>query len=41
MINQLLNRLVLICTENNEAKDFFANLVLQELVVRLMRCLMR
>jgi hypothetical protein len=23
MITQLLNRLVLICTENNEAKDFF------------------
>jgi AraC family transcriptional regulator len=37
MINQLLNRLILICTENNEAKDFFANLVLQELVVRLMQ----
>jgi len=37
MINQLLNRLMLICTENNEAKDFFANLVLQELVVRLMQ----
>jgi AraC family transcriptional regulator len=37
MINQLLSRLVLICTENNEAKDFFANLVLQELVVRLMQ----
>jgi AraC family transcriptional regulator len=37
MITQLLNRLVLICTENNEAKDFFANLVLQELVVRLMQ----
>lgn len=37
MINQLLNRLILICTENNSAKDFFANLVLQELVVRLMQ----
>ena len=37
MINQLLNRLILICTENNPAKDFFANLVLQELVVRLMQ----
>ena len=37
MITQLLNRLVLICTENNEAKDFFANLVLQELLVRLMQ----
>jgi len=37
MINQLLNRLILICTENNKAKDFFANLVLQELVVRLMQ----
>ncbi|MBG9374842.1 AraC family transcriptional regulator [Panacibacter sp. DH6] len=37
MINQLLNRLILICTENNTAKDFFANLVLQELVVRLMQ----
>src|SRR5215831_11161331 len=37
MINQLLNRLILICTENNRAKDFFANLVLQELLVRLMQ----
>lgn len=37
MINQLLNRLIMICTENNTARDFFANLVLQELVVRLMQ----
>jgi len=37
MINQLLNRLILICTENNVAKDFFANLVVQELLVRLMQ----
>lgn len=37
MINQLLNRLIMICTENNTAKDFFSNLVLQELVVRLMQ----
>jgi AraC-like DNA-binding protein len=37
MINQLLNRLILICTENNIAKDFFANLVVQELLVRLMQ----
>ena len=37
MINQLLNRLILICTENNIAKDFFANLIVQELLVRLMQ----
>ncbi|CAN5252364.1 hypothetical protein BH09BAC4_BH09BAC4_26860 [soil metagenome] len=36
-IQQLIARLVYIFTENNEAKDVFANLVLQELVVRLMQ----
>jgi len=37
IINQLLARLIFIFTENNQAKDFFANLVLQELLVRLMQ----
>jgi len=37
IINQLLARLIFIFTENNRAKDFFANLVLQELLVRLMQ----
>ncbi|WP_153799105.1 AraC family transcriptional regulator [Foetidibacter luteolus] len=37
IINQLLARLVFIFTENNQAKDFFANLVLQELLIRLMQ----
>ncbi|MDF7819458.1 AraC family transcriptional regulator [Runella sp. MFBS21] len=36
-IHQLIARLIYIFTENNEAKDFFANLVLQELIVRLMQ----
>jgi AraC-like DNA-binding protein len=36
-INQLISRLIYIFTENNKAKDVFANLVLQELVVRLMQ----
>ena len=36
-IHQLLDRLVYIFTENNKAKDVFANFVLQELVVRLMQ----
>lgn len=37
MINQLMRRLIFIFTEDNTAKDFFANLVLQELLVRLMQ----
>lgn len=37
MITQLLRRLIAIFTENNEAKDFFAHLVIQELLVRLMQ----
>lgn len=36
-IHQLIHRLIYLFTENNEAKDFFANLVLQELIVRLMQ----
>ena len=36
-IQQLIARLIYIFTENNEAKEVFANLVLQELVVRLMQ----
>jgi AraC family transcriptional regulator len=36
-VNQLLSRLIFIFTENNISKDYFANLVLQELVVRLMQ----
>ncbi|NBB19287.1 AraC family transcriptional regulator [Runella sp. CRIBMP] len=36
-IHLLIHRLIYIFTENNEAKDFFANLVLQELIVRLMQ----
>ena len=36
-IHQLIERLIYIFTENNAAKDYFANLVLQELVVRLMQ----
>ena len=36
-IHQLIARLIYIFTENNQAKDVFANLVLQELVVRLMQ----
>jgi AraC family transcriptional regulator len=36
-IHQLLTRLIFVFTENNDAKDFFANLILQELIVRLMR----
>jgi AraC-like DNA-binding protein len=36
-VNQLLDRLIFIFTENNAAKDFFANLVLQELIIRLMQ----
>lgn len=36
-IHQLLDRLVHIFTENNKAKDVFANFALQELVVRLMQ----
>jgi AraC family transcriptional regulator len=36
-IHQLLNRLIFVFTENNDAKDFFANLILQELIVRLMQ----
>lgn len=36
-IHQLIARLIYIFTENNRAKEVFANLVLQELVVRLMQ----
>jgi AraC family transcriptional regulator len=36
-IHQLIGRLIYIFTENNAAKDYFANLVLQELIVRLMQ----
>ena len=36
-IHQLIARLIYIFTENNQAKEVFANLVLQELVVRLMQ----
>ncbi|UHG89550.1 AraC family transcriptional regulator [Spirosoma oryzicola] len=36
-IHQLIARLIYIFTENNQAKDVFANLVLQELMVRLMQ----
>lgn len=36
-IHQLIERLIYIFTENNPAKDYFANLVLQELIVRLMQ----
>ncbi|GAB3179057.1 AraC family transcriptional regulator [Telluribacter humicola] len=36
-VNQLLNRLVYICTEGNQARDVFAELVLQELTIRLMQ----
>ena len=36
-IHQLIARLVDIFTENNRAKEVFANLVIQELVVRLMQ----
>ncbi|MGB3181017.1 MAG: AraC family transcriptional regulator [Cyclobacteriaceae bacterium] len=34
---QLVNRLVYIFTENNPAKDFFVDLILQELIVRLLQ----
>ncbi len=36
-IHLLIERLIYIFTENNTAKDYFANLVLQELIVRLMQ----
>ncbi|GAB3011271.1 AraC family transcriptional regulator [Spirosoma pulveris] len=36
-IHQLIARLVYIFTENNRAKEVFANLIIQELVVRLMQ----
>ncbi|GAB3540895.1 AraC family transcriptional regulator [Spirosoma fluminis] len=36
-IHQLVARLIYIFTENNQAKEVFANLVIQELVVRLMQ----
>lgn len=36
-IQQLIGRLIFLFTENNAAKDYFANLVLQELIVRLMQ----
>ena len=36
-IHQLITRLIHVFTENNRAKEIFANLVLQELLVRLMQ----
>ena len=36
-IHQLIARLIYIFTENNRAKEVFANLVIQELIVRLMQ----
>ncbi len=36
-IHQLITRLIYIFTENNPAKEVFANLVLQELMMRLMQ----
>ncbi|TDB65864.1 AraC family transcriptional regulator [Arundinibacter roseus] len=36
-INQLLNRLIFVCTEGNSARDYFAELILQELTIRLMQ----
>ena len=36
-IHQLIARLLYIFTENNRAKEVFANLIIQELVVRLMQ----
>ena len=36
-IHQLIARLIYIFTEDNKAKDVFANFILQELVVRLMQ----
>ncbi len=36
-INQLVSHLVYIFTENNTAKDVFADLVLKELIIRLMQ----
>ena len=36
-IQQLIARLVFVFTENNASKDIFANLILQELLIRLMQ----
>ncbi|MPR32652.1 AraC family transcriptional regulator [Salmonirosea aquatica] len=36
-INQLLNRLIFVCSEGNSARDYFAELILQELTIRLMQ----
>jgi AraC family transcriptional regulator len=36
-INQLLNRLIFVCSEGNSARDYFADLILQELTIRLMQ----
>ncbi|MBU1822513.1 MAG: AraC family transcriptional regulator [Bacteroidetes bacterium] len=36
-INQLLNRLIFVCAEGNAARDYFAELILQELTIRLMQ----
>jgi AraC family transcriptional regulator len=36
-INQLLNRLIFVCAEGNSARDYFAELILQELTIRLMQ----
>ena len=36
-IHQLIARLVFVFTENNASKDIFANLILQELLIRLMQ----
>lgn len=36
-INQLISHLIYIFTENNKAKDVFADLVLKELIIRLMQ----
>lgn len=36
-IHQLIGRLVYVFTENNAAKDVFADLILQELIIRIMQ----
>ncbi|WP_305953201.1 AraC family transcriptional regulator [Emticicia oligotrophica] len=37
VINHLISHLIYIFTENNKAKDVFADLVLKELIIRLMQ----